>query len=221
MDPNADSGEDTQVTITVISTGFAAATRHLCGASVRAQLGGPYEHVYIEASEQDPPKSVTQNWYEAIGKLGPERIVVLLDGDDWLAHDRVLQRVAAIHERGALVSYGSYITSDGERGCCAPYVRNEYRREPWYASHLKTFRAGVFQQLTPEDLQFDGEWINRANDVAVMLPLLEMAGPDRVTFCEETLYIYHQRSSYTAKHGGEEEKEWEMRIRQKPSKTCL
>ncbi len=176
--------------LVVISTAYAPLTRHLCEASVRAQLGGPYEHLYIDAEQQDPERTCSQNLWMMIGGLNPSDVVVWVDGDDWLAHNLVLGDVAAMHKRGALLTYGSYITKDGEPGISAPYIGTEYRREPWKASHLKTFRAGLFQQLTAEDLQHGGQWIEDAVDVAVMLPMLELVGPEHVLFCEETLLIY-------------------------------
>ena len=174
-----------------------------------------------DAAEQLPPKIITQNLYDTIGALDPDDVVVWLDADDWLAHDRVAERVIAMHDAGALVTYGQYITSDGQPGHCQAYVRHDYRREPWYASHLKTFRAGLFQKLAPEDLQLDGEWLSLAVDVAVMLPMMEMAGPDRVLFCDEVLAVYHAPSSFEASASPEDrarEKMVEARVRAKVRK---
>src|SRR5258708_4697632 len=119
------------VNLVVISTAYAPLTRHLCEASVRAQLGGPYEHLYIDAEQQDPERTCSQNLWMMIGGLNPSDVVVWVDGDDWLAHNLVLGDVAAMHKRGALLTYGSYITKDGEPGISAPYIGTEYRREPW------------------------------------------------------------------------------------------
>jgi len=207
--------------ITVVSTGFSPPTEHLCRASVRAQLGGPYEHLCVNAAEQTPPKSCAQNLYEMIGPLPAETIVAWLDLDDFLYRENALLHVQAMHDAGALLTYGQYITSDGQLGHCQAYARNDYRREPWYASHLKTFRAGLFQLLTPEDLQLDGEWLSLAVDVAVMIPMMELATPSRVTFCPEVLAVYHMPSSFEASASPEErarEKMTEARVRAKARK---
>jgi hypothetical protein len=207
--------------ITVVSTAFAAPTEHLCRASVRAQLGGPYEHLYVDAATQPVAKTCAQNLYEMISPLPPETIVGWLDGDDFLYRENALLHVQAMHDAGALLTYGQYMTSDGVAGHCQAYVRNDYRREPWYASHLKTFRAGLFQLLTPEDLQLDGEWLSLAVDVAVMIPMMELAQPDRVLFCEEVLCVYHLPSSFEASASPESrarEKMTEARVRAKARK---
>ena len=205
------------MTITVISTGFRAPTAHLCRASVAAQVGVAVDHIYIEASEQDPPRTVSQNLYEAIAPLPPDRICVWLDGDDLLAHPNVLADVMAMYgaravrnsvgivgwtkeENDILLTHGSFITSDGDpspwQGAYPPGA--DVREHRWLASHLRTFRAGLFQRLTPEDLQLDGEWLSLAVDQAVMLPMLEMAGLDRVHFCAETLCVYNVGTSWGA-----------------------
>lgn len=207
-----------------MSTGFAPPTRHLCEASVRAQVGGPYRHLMVDAAEQMPPKSCAHNLYEMIAPIPPETIVVWLDGDDWLFRNDALRIVQQIHDGGALITFGQYITSDGAPGHCQAYARNDYRREPWYASHLKTFRAELFQRLAPEDLQLDGEWLPLAVDIAVMIPMLEMAGPDRVIFCQDVLAVYHTASSFEASATPEErarEKHVEARVRAKAKKDRI
>jgi hypothetical protein len=201
------------VNLTFISTGVNAPTKRLCLASVEAQTV-KCRHVYVES---DPSVTVTQNWYREIMKLPATEIVALLDGDDWLAHERVAEQVIAMHETGALVTYGNYIASDGESGVCAPYARGDYRREPWRASHLKTFRASLFHKLDEADLQIDGKWLDVAADVAVMLPLLELAG-EHVLFCKDVLYVYHRASSFEASASPEErnrEKAAEAAVRAK------
>lgn len=183
--------------ITVVSTAYAAPTEERCRESVRAQsirVG----HMYIDAAKQTPPLTVTQNVRRAVRRLPPSEIVVWLDGDDWLAHERALERVQAEYEdRSVWLTYGSYRCADGRPGHCAPYAPPyDYRRQPWLASHLKTFRAGLFHYLTDVDLLGpDLAPIRNAHDVAIMIPMLEMAGPERVRFIADTLAIYNYANS--------------------------
>jgi len=101
----------------------------------------------------------------------------------------------------ALVTYGSYMLSHNQvRGCAAPYVKTEYRSEPWRASHLKTCRAGLFHRIDERDLKDDrGEYLQHAADHAIMFPLMEMAGPERVVYVEPILYVYHYDESFEAR----------------------
>ena len=210
--------------ITVVSTAYAAPTEHICRASVRSQ-NEPAEHVYIDASKQPVAMPATWNLFHAINALPPDRIVVWLDGDDWLAPD-ALWRVDEMYSAlDPLLTYGQYIHTDGRPGHCGPYDWTKpVREQPWLASHLKTFRAGLFHHLTPEDLQIDGEWIALAVDMAVMLPMLELAGPSRVHFNPRPLMVYNRASSFEAhatRSDLEREAMTEMLIRSKPRKDVL
>ena len=186
----------------VVSTGFNPPTGHLCVASVAAQVGVICEHIIVNAAEQPEPKTASQNLYEAIQGLPPDDVCAWIDGDDWLAMPDALVRVAKWYadDSDLLLTYGSFVTSDGDpatwQGAYPPGA--DVRAHPWLASHLRTFRAGLFQRLTPEDLQLDGEWLSLGVDQAVMLPMLEMAGHTRRHFCPVPLVVYNVGSSWGA-----------------------
>ncbi len=183
--------------ITVISTGWRSQNASVCRASVASQLGVDVQHIYIEASQQNPTQTKMQNLAETIATLPPDRVVALVDGDDFLAHRHALERIAKEHEAGAWVTYGSFVQSDGKPGFAAPYLTTDYRHQPWQATHLKTFRAGLFQRIRPEHLrQPNGEWIDRGDDPCFMWCCLELAGADRVRFIPDVLYVYHHADSW-------------------------
>lgn len=182
--------------IYVVSTGFNPPTEKVCRESVRAQRGVVAKHRYINAALQTPPVTAPENFLEFVADLNAEDIVVSLDLDDWLATPDALLTVQRAHDAGAWVTYGSYITADGARGIAAPYETTNYRREPWRASHLKSYRAGLLHRIKREDLHFNGAWITRSWDLAMMLPCLEMAGTDRIKFIPDVLYIYNYASSF-------------------------
>ncbi|MFI4978424.1 MAG: hypothetical protein ACHQC8_07120, partial [Solirubrobacterales bacterium] len=197
------------VNLVVVSTGFKAPTKARCLESVREQLCGCYDtdsdtdrcydtvkHVYVEASEQSEPRpSKTENFYRAVHALDPSDVVVCLDGDDWLAHERVLEKVRELHAAGAWLTYGSFRYADGRPGFARAYPRSRPRGLPWLATHLKTFRAGLFQRIKEEDFKTTGgEWLF-VTDMAMMLPMLEMAGPSRSVFCSDVLYVYNSATS--------------------------
>lgn len=144
-----------------------------------------------------------------IGKeLRDAEIVVLLDGDDWFAHERVLegvaQRYASRPELG--LTWGSYLVHDGNDA--APLVRGDYaqpipvedwprlREGPWRFGHLRTFRAGLWEHIRPADLRdpATGAFWSAAPDNAFMFPLAELAGPDRCLFVPDASYIYNNRN---------------------------
>lgn len=182
--------------VTVVSTGFNAPTKRLCLASVAAQKGVTVDHIYVEASEQSPPKTGIENFVDAVRELPPDRVVAWIDGDDWLAHDRALHTIALVHATGVWATWGSYMHIDGTKGIAAPVLDEAYRKHPWVFSHLKTMRAGLVHRIQPDDLKVDGAFSPRCADVAIMLPVLEQAGRRRVQFVEDTLYVYNFDNSF-------------------------
>ena len=192
----------------VVSTAFHPApdARELCLSSVRNQRDVSVTHLYIDAAMQATPQSVTENLRQMIGgRRDPREVVAWIDGDDWLTHPDVLRFVEHIYEDPDIwLTFGSYRCADGRPGCCAPYETDMYREEPWKASHLRTFRAGLFQRIKPEDLVTEVRGKSQgAPDHAVMLPMLEMAGPLHVRFIPEVLVTYNFRDSF--EHGASTE----------------
>lgn len=179
--------------IVVLSTGLRSPHRARCEASVACQRGADFRHIYIEASDHSPPLTALENRWNVIATLDPRDIVVELDGDDELAHHDVLAHIAAIYEcPNVWLTYGSFELFDGRPGFCAEYPSDDYRALPWLASHLKTYRAGLAQRLDPAcDLKHrNGAWREHARDLAMMLPMLEMAGPEHSRFVPEMLCRY-------------------------------
>lgn len=157
------------------------------------------------------------NRYYAIHELSPETIVIEVDGDDWLATAGAVSRVVREYERPSSegpevwLTFGQYrFFPQGQHGFASPYppdvvAAGAFRRDAWRASHLKTYRAGLFQQIAMQDLRrplvgrcskgggletSGGDWVDRTYDQLIMLPLLEMAG-ERHAFIPDVLYEYN------------------------------
>lgn len=183
--------------ITVISTGFNAPTKGRCIKSVASQKGVDFEHIYIEAAEQNPPKSAMQNLYETAHSLSPENIICCVDGDDWLSYSRALARVNDEYkDPDVWLTYGSFICADGRPGFAAAYEPHESPRKTyWRATHLKTYRAGLFQKI-PKSQIFDGvNWQTHVLDGSVMFPMMEMATHKHYRFIPDILYVYNWATS--------------------------
>lgn len=127
--------------------------------------------------------------------LPDDEVIVWLDGDDWLATDEALAIVAEEHRKGALATYGSFMLPDGRPILCGPCGPNP-RAEPWRASHLKSFRAGLAKRIRDEDLRRpDGAYVDLAIDRAVMLPMVEMAA-ERAVYIPRILCVYNHAHSF-------------------------
>ena len=71
---------------------------------------------------------------------------------------------------------------------------NLFREYFWYASHLKTFRHDLWLSINYLDLlDQNGQFYSVAWDLAIMFPLLEMAG-NRQEFVEDVLYVYNDEN---------------------------
>ena len=125
-------------------------------------------------------------------------IDILIDGDDYLYSGDVLD---ILYEKyintNCLITYGSHLSSKGVQGKKYPSLirkLNLYRKYFWYASHLKTFRHDLWLSIKKSDfLTHNGNYFSVASDLAIMFPMLEMAG-DRQEFIKEILYVYNDKN---------------------------
>jgi len=139
------------------------------------------------------------NIYRAVQACYPEEIVIMLDGDDWLAHRFVLNAINTLYANPDVwVTYGQFMIWPMGHPGWAQKVPIEWlkekraRDEQWSASHLRTCYAGLFQKILVEDLIFEGKFWQMAWDLAIMFPMIEMAGPEHSRFMPEILYLYNR-----------------------------
>lgn len=122
-------------------------------------------------------KYKVRNVVDAIASVAPadEDVVLIVDGDDWLAHDKVLQKVYDVYQsENALLTYGSHLNDRGVRAdMCRAYSdetirRNAFRRAKWRASHLKTFKYKLFKQIRFADLTITRQELTRTVKKALL-----------------------------------------------------
>jgi glycosyltransferase involved in cell wall biosynthesis len=139
------------------------------------------------------------NLYYAISQTAPRTVVVDLDGDDYLSDDAVLQTLADVYKDPAIwLTYGSYqYEPGGYRGVGEPLPKEvldhasirSYQR--WVTSQLRTFYAALFHNIKKEDLMRDGHFFEIASDVALFIPMLEMASHGHIRYIDRIMYIYN------------------------------
>ncbi len=162
-----------------------------------------------------------------------EDVIVHLDGDDWLAHSTVLETVNQHYKQGDVwLTYGNCHRLEGGEytpmqmyalsneavteayGFYRPFQaypdevveQRDFRQYPWCGLHLRTFKYKLLKQVDPQDFLDDqGEYFKLATDMAVMIPMLEMA-QHRIRYISEVLYIYnldgeqHVRTEFPNNH---------------------
>jgi len=145
-------------------------------------------------------KCSLENIYNAVhAHTHAEDIVVILDGDDFFANSSSLQHLNEVYNlRNCWVTYGSYMNlSNKIRGKFSKQIpqevvqANSFREYEWCTSHLRSFKSFLFKKIDETSLQDDnGEFFDFAGDLAIMFPLLELAG-NKSTYIDKILYVWN------------------------------
>ncbi len=162
----------------------------------------------VEVIDNEQNRGACENIYRAVQSCRDDEIAMILDGDDWFAHDRVLPRLNEIYaDPQVWMTYGSYIEYPSYGYTVANFARplpdevvqkngvREYTRKHWCLSHLRTFYASLFKQIKGSDMQWDGKFFDATYDLALMLPMAEMAG-EHAKYVGEVLYIYNRANPF-------------------------
>jgi len=116
-------------------------------------------------------KYKTRNVVEAIdaARLDDEDVIVIVDGDDRLAHPDVLKNLEEIYRRqDCWMTYGSCGDSQGVRAKgCVPYKKriissNRFRQEKWIAYPLRTFKYKLWRKLNMDIFQVTDTEVKQA-----------------------------------------------------------
>lgn len=141
------------------------------------------------------------NYYYAIHKnTKDDEIIITLDGDDMLASPYVLKHLNLAYsnnEKEIWLTYGQmrYLSNPKSKSWIRDIPKeivkeNRFREYPHLPSHLRTFYSWLFKLIDIEDLQDNGEFYPMTWDVAMMLPMIEMAR-NHFVFIPHVLYIYN------------------------------
>jgi len=125
-----------------------------------------------------------------------EDIIVTIDGDDWLANEKVFYYLNSTYQDPHIyMTYGQYVPLSKSYGkfCKQILDTRVYRRSgEWFASHLRTFKNKLFYKIKDEDLRdTKNVYYTVAWDAAFMYPMIEMCGSKHFKFIDEILYIYN------------------------------
>lgn len=165
----------------------------------------PHDNEKAVVIKNETRKTALENIHDAIvNHCDPDDIIVLVDGDDWLPNKNVLSYINDFYnQNNCWIMYGQANWTDGRRGFASAYSAEEFkniRKSPFRVSHLRTFRAGLYQKIKEQDSEFScmkdssGGFYKMTYDVAIMFPILEMAGVEKVAFNDTILYIYNRNN---------------------------
>ena len=134
--------------------------------------------------KQGERKYQAYNRYIAYSECFDEEICVMLDGDDWLAHNNVLNILNEEYQKhNLLVIYGQFsYFENGRIGMTSgkyqfppEVIKNgSYRQYQWISQHLRTCKASVIKSIPlMQLLDQNGKWLTRCTDMAEMFYALE------------------------------------------------
>jgi glycosyltransferase involved in cell wall biosynthesis len=178
--------------------------------------------------QQQERSYALKNIYDALSAFDFEEddILAFVDGDDFLPHPEVFATMNDIYQQtSCLLTYGQYNTDTGLPGHCLPYTRAEFenlRKNDWVASHLKSFKYKLYRAFLEQDptakayKDEKGTFYSMAYDVALMYPLMEIAGYEHVYFNERIVYTYriHAQNEMNINRPLQIETEKQIRSRQ-------
>lgn len=149
------------------------------------------------------------NLYRVLYECKDDEIVIMIDGDDWLAHPDVFSLINKTYDNEDIwFTYGQYrnvpasqalLWGHKEMGYCRSVPKHiqkkhAYRYYSFIYMHMRTFRAWLFKLVKLEDLiadkiqGFEGNFYPASNDVAMYFPMVEMAHT-RIKFIPDIIYI--------------------------------
>jgi len=167
----------------------------------------------------------TYNRYIAYNLCDDDEICIMLDGDDWLLHNRVLNILdEEYNEYNLLATYGQFklyannVVNKSVYGILSypedVVKNNKYRSYPFLAYHLRTAYSYLFKSVPIEKLKDENdEWLKRKSDEAEMLWVLEHS-EGRNKNIGQPIYVYNQMNSIRY------EDSWFLNKR-KEKKLCL
>jgi len=163
-------------------------------------IGQDERFTIVTNEDQDSQVSnffYTYNYMKKEGLIDPEDIIVEVDADDWLLHPFVFDYLnQAYQDPNIWMTYGQYVEypSGQVGGHFNMHLVDGIQREvPFAYSHLKTYKSWLLDKVPREDLinPETGKYWNITADFAMCMPMVEMAGKDRIFRIDQPIYVYN------------------------------
>ena len=131
------------------------------------------------------------NIYNAVHSCLDHEIIILVDGDDFLAHENVLKKLnEAYADPNIWLACGSHLEypSFQKSKPCSLSRKGEAA-----VPALCSFYSALFKHIPLEDLFYRGRFYSMAWDLAIMMPMFEMA-KKHTKLLDDTLYLLNTQN---------------------------
>ena len=145
----------------------------------------------IQVIWNDEKKWEVANVLHGISMCEENDIICRIDADDWLSELDALNIInAAYNQLGVDCLWTAHRWSFSDKNISGPLPPGtDPYKHPWVSSHLKTFRKNLITGVKDENFRGeDGNYIRRAGDQAIYLPVLHNA--KRRAFLPRVMYHY-------------------------------
>jgi len=147
-----------------------------------------------------------------------EDIIVIVDGDDWLAEEDVFGYLNTAYQEDIWTTWGNFKLASTNKmltvtGTTTPwaddfkgkFIRKELER--FLFAHLRTYKYFLFKKIKDQDLKDkNGKYFTVSGDVIIALPIIEMAGEKHRKNIQKIMYCYNDMNQLndTLLHGKEQ-----------------
>jgi glycosyltransferase involved in cell wall biosynthesis len=158
-------------------------------------IDGDDRFVLIKNTEK---KYKTANYVSILNErndVDDNDVVIELDGDDWFSDGEVLSRVKKVYSNNRIwITNGCFKYASGNQGFSLPQIDfDNLRTSRFTASHLRTWKVFLWRAIREDDHKDDdGNFLKINADLAYMLPMLEMSGPDHYRYIPDINIIYNE-----------------------------
>jgi len=131
------------------------------------------------------------NVLTGIAQCEDNDIICRIDADDWLTEIDALAYLNALYKQtGSEALWTAHRWAFTDKNISGPMTPGaDVYKHPWVSSHLKTFRKYLLNNVKDENYRGeDGEYIRRAGDQAIYLPVLH--NTQRRGFVPRCMYHY-------------------------------
>ncbi len=149
--------------------------------------------------------------------VNPKSAIFWLDGDDWLMEKTAISEMMSCHEEYDIVWSQFYHKGLQKTGCCGPLQGGDHRKNLWRSSAMRSFKKHLFDRIEDHSFRNGSEYLESAIDMAMMFPMIEMAGREKCYYLDRVFYFYNTTPNcmHGTRQGAITQKNNEMIVRGK------